>query len=111
MVAEEVRGILASLGLRSMSELVGRADVLDTDREALAEGGSKTEGIDLSRLLLPAASLRPGAAQRCVQKQDHGLDAGLDVHLVPLCKAALPDEAGGTAEPVYIEMEVQNTHR
>ncbi len=29
MVAEEVRGVLASLGLRSMDELVGRADLLE----------------------------------------------------------------------------------
>ncbi|GIL79137.1 hypothetical protein Vretimale_16677 [Volvox reticuliferus] len=111
MVAEEVRELLASLGLKSMNELVGRADLLETDMSAIAEGGPKLEGINLSRLLLPAATLRPGAAQRCIQKQDHGLDAGLDVHLVPLCKAALPDQPGGSAEPVYIEMEVQNTHR
>ena len=48
-------------------------------------------------------------------KQDHGLETGLDVHLVPLCKAALPDceteGCGQEAEPVYIELEVQNTHR
>lgn len=81
------------------------------DKVAVSDGGPKLEGIDLSRLLLPAASLRPGAAQRCVQKQDHGLDSGLDVHLVSMCKAALPDEPNGNAEPVYIEMEVQNTHR
>ncbi|GLI65807.1 hypothetical protein VaNZ11_009430 [Volvox africanus] len=111
MVAEEVRELLASLGLKSMNELVGRADLLETDMSAIAEGGPKLEGINLSRLLLPAATLRPGAAQRCIQKQDHGLDSGLDVHLVPLCKAALPDEPDGSAEPVYIEMEVQNTHR
>ncbi|KXZ50144.1 hypothetical protein GPECTOR_17g780 [Gonium pectorale] len=111
MVAEEVRGLLASMGLRNLDELVGRADLLETDRDAIAEGGAKLEGIDLSRLLTPAASLRPGASQRCVQKQDHGLDAGLDVHLVSLCKAALPDERDASAEPVYIEMEVQNTHR
>ncbi|GFR49656.1 hypothetical protein Agub_g11798 [Astrephomene gubernaculifera] len=111
MVAEEVRGILSSLGLRNMDELVGRADLLETDRAAVSEGGAKLEGIDLSRLLTPAASLRPGASQRCIQKQDHGLDEGLDVHLVPLCKAALPDEPNASAEPVYIEMEVQNTHR
>lgn len=84
---------------------------MQADRDAIAEGGPKLEGIDLSRLLQPAASLRPGAAQRCVQKQDHGLNAGLDLHLVPLCKAALPDTPGQGAEPVYIEMEVQNTHR
>eukprot|EP00198_Chlamydomonas_reinhardtii_P003746 XP_001693082.1 glutamate synthase, NADH-dependent [Chlamydomonas reinhardtii] len=111
MVAEEVREHLASLGLRNLDELVGRADLMEMDREAIAEGGAKLAGIDLGRLLTPAASLRPGAAQRCVQKQDHGLDAGLDVHLVPLCKAALPDEPNAASEPVYIEMEVQNTHR
>jgi hypothetical protein len=67
--------------------------------------------LDLSKVLLPAAVLRPGAAQRCVQKQDHGLDSGLDVHLIPHCRAALPEGRNGEAEPVYIEMEVQNTHR
>ncbi|KAG2492850.1 hypothetical protein HYH03_009004 [Edaphochlamys debaryana] len=111
MVAEDVREVLASLGMRSMDELVGRADLMEMDRQAVAEGGPKLAGIDLGRLLLPAASLRPGASQRCIQKQDHGLDAGLDVHLVPLCKAALPDGPNENYEPVYIEMEVQNTHR
>jgi hypothetical protein len=43
--------------------------------------------------------------------QDHGLDAGLDIHLIPQCKAALPNPPNTTAEPVYLEMEVQNTHR
>lgn len=58
----------------------------------LQEGGAKLEGVDLGRLLTPAATLRPGAAQFNVMKQDHGLEYGLDVHLVPLCKAALPDD-------------------
>ena len=70
----------------------------------------KLQNIDLSKLLTPAATLRPGAAQVCVQKQKHGLNTGLDVHLIPHCKPALPDN-GGSAEPVYVEMEVQNVHR
>lgn len=56
-------------------------------------------GIDLSKILMPAATLNPGAAQICVEKQDHGLYTGLDVHLIPHCKAALPD-VNGEAEPV-----------
>ena len=32
----------------------------------------KLAGIDLERILTPAAQLRPGAAQRCVQKQARG---------------------------------------
>lgn len=46
----------------------------------------------------------------CVQKQDHGLDSGLDVELIPLCRAALPDD-GHDPQPVYLEMPVVNTHR
>ncbi len=68
--------------------------------------------LDLSKVLLPASALRPDAAQICVMKQDHGLETGLDVHLIPHCKAALPDDKDLThAEPVYVEMAVQNTHR
>lgn len=36
--------------------------------------------------------------QVCIQKQDHGLDTGLDVFLIPHCKPALPD-GPGTLEP------------
>jgi glutamate synthase (NADPH/NADH) len=32
--------------------------------------------------------------QVCIQKQDHGLDTGLDVFLIPHCKPALPDGPG-----------------
>ncbi len=46
----------------------------------------KLASMSLDKILLPAATLRPGAAQRCVQKQDHGLHTGLDVHLIPHCK-------------------------
>ncbi len=54
---------------------------------------------------------RPGAAQICVQKQDHGLDAGLDVQLVPMCEAALPDDPDHAPQPVFLDVNVKNTHR
>lgn len=39
--------------------------------------------------------------QTCMMKQDHGLDMGLDVHLIPHCKPALPDGPGDLQpEPV-----------
>jgi len=110
MIAEEVREIMAALGFRRIDDMVGRADMLEQDPDA-PKANPKAATIDLSKLLLPAATLRPSAAQRCVQKQDHGLEAGLDVHLIPHCKAALPTKPGQEAEPVYVEMEVQNTHR
>eukprot|EP00878_Enallax_costatus_P000131 GHUV01000172.1.p1 GENE.GHUV01000172.1~~GHUV01000172.1.p1 ORF type:complete len:2326 (+),score=665.07 GHUV01000172.1:565-6978(+) len=111
MVAEEMRQIMAKLGFRTVKEMVGRADMLEADSEVFAKN-SKLGGIDLSRLLTPAASLRPDAAQVCIQKQDHGLDAGLDVFLIPHCKPALPDGPGTLEpEPVYLEFAVMNTHR
>jgi hypothetical protein len=42
-------------------------------------------------LLSPAYAF---CLQVCVQKQDHGLDTGLDVFLIPHCKPALPDGPG-----------------
>nr|QKY14997.1 glutamate synthase 1 [NADH] chloroplastic isoform X1 (GOSHI) [Polytomella parva] len=110
MIAEEVREILASLGLTSLEQLIGHADLLEQDKEATA-ASPKLSGIDLSRLLTPAASLRPGAAQTCVTKQDHGLEEGLDTLLIPACKLALPDNKAIPPEPVYVEMPVKNTNR
>ena len=48
MVAEEAREIMASLGFRTINEMVGKVEVLDTDK---AVGHWKAQGIDLSRLL------------------------------------------------------------
>jgi hypothetical protein len=50
------------MGFRTVKEMVGRADMLEADPEVLASS-PKLSGIDLSRLLKPAAELRPDAAQ------------------------------------------------
>ncbi|KIZ04404.1 glutamate synthase (NADPH/NADH) [Monoraphidium neglectum] len=109
MVAEEMREHMAAMGFRTVDEMVGRADMLEPNTE-LMQSSPKLSGIDLSKLLTPAATLRPRAAQRCVTKQDHGLFTGLDVHLIPHCRPALVDK-GQEPEPVYVEMAVQNVHR
>ena len=65
-------------------------------------------GIDVSRILTPAATLRPGAAQTCQTKQDHGLESGLDLpELIGACASALPDD-GAAPQPVYYETAVCN---
>ena len=48
-VAEEVREILASLGMRSLSELTGRTDLITVGEEAQRHW--KAKGVDLARLL------------------------------------------------------------
>ncbi|CAN6444676.1 unnamed protein product [Victoria cruziana] len=105
MLAEEVREIMSQLGFRTINEMVGRADMLEVDQEVV-KNNEKLENIDLSALLRPASDIRPGAAQYCVQKQDHGLDMALDNDLISLCKVAIEK-----AVPVYIERSVRNVNR
>ena len=109
MVAEEMREYMAEMGFRTVEEMVGRADMLEVDPE-VQQSNHKLTGIDLSRLLVPAATIRPDAKQTCQIKQDHGLDSGLDDTLISLCGDALPDN-GDSFQPVSIESEVFNTHR
>lgn len=59
-VAEEVRAGLASLGMRSMDELIGRADLLRQRPISLA----KTEGLDLSFLTHFAGETESSSSRR-----------------------------------------------
>ncbi|XP_071710189.1 glutamate synthase 1 [NADH], chloroplastic-like isoform X2 [Rutidosis leptorrhynchoides] len=105
MLAEEMREIMSEMGFRTVNEMVGRADMLEVDKE-LTKNNEKLKSIDLSLLLRPAADIRPDAAQTCVEKQDHGLDMALDQRLISLAKPAL--EKG---LPVYIESPICNVNR
>lgn len=86
--------------------VAGRADLLEPDEEVI-NSHYKMENIDLSAILTPAETLRPGVPQRCVTKQDHGLETGLDYELIELAAAALAPEP----EKVELTMEIRNTHR
>ncbi|GFP81092.1 glutamate synthase 1 [nadh] chloroplastic [Phtheirospermum japonicum] len=105
MLAEEVREIMSQLGFRTLTEMVGRSDMLELDKD-VAKTNEKLKNIDLSLLLRPAADIRPDAAQYCVQKQDHGLDMALDNNLISLAKPALEKSL-----PVYIESPICNVNR
>lgn len=69
-VAEELRGIMARLGIRTINEMVGRSDLLKVD-DALRN--PKTANIDLSAILKPAWKMRPGVATYKTRAQDHKL--------------------------------------
>ena len=84
--------------------------MLEVDPDVISSN-PKLADIDLSRVLIPAASLRPDSPMICVEKQDHGLDAGLDPALIAACADALPTAANVAPRPVSIEMPVINTHR
>jgi len=105
-VAEEVREHLAALGLRSISEAVGRVDLLDA---AGAGAHWKASGLDLGAILtLPVdQGAEVGAApsaRRCVRVQPRA-DA-FDLELAEACRPALEDGA-----PVNVEGAVTNRDR
>ena len=84
-VAEEVRQIMAQLGITKFEDLVGRADLLDT-KKGIAHW--KARGLDFGRLFYQPVVTN--AAQRLhSETQDHGLEKALDKVLIEKSKAAL----------------------
>ena len=101
-IAQEVRELLASLGLRSLEEAVGRRDLLGT-AEALDHW--KASGLDLTPVL---AEPEPGPPtdRRWRKTQDHGLDKALDQQFLPACAPALERR-----EPVALTLPISNVDR
>src|SRR5690349_12552790 len=101
-VAEELRGIMAKLGFRSLAEMTGRVDKLDMRR---AVTHWKAKGVDLSKLLYQTP-VRPGVSIVQNATQNHGLENALDHKLIAGAKPALTKKT-----PVRIEETVNNTNR
>jgi len=101
-IAQEVRELLASLGLRSLEEAVGQVELLDTRR---AVTHWKASGLDLAPLL-EKIDPAPGGFPHCARAQDHGLERAMDIELIEAAQPAL--ERG---ERVTIERSVRNVNR
>jgi glutamate synthase domain-containing protein 2/glutamate synthase domain-containing protein 1/glutamate synthase domain-containing protein 3 len=102
LVAEDVRRIMASLGVARFEDLVGRVDLLEPD-DALEHWQAR--GIDLSNLLR-APDVPEGTALRRVESQVSPLGDALDWQLIESAKPAL--EHG---EAVSATFAVRNVHR
>jgi glutamate synthase (NADPH/NADH) large chain len=103
MVAEDMREHMASLGFRTVNDMIGRVDVLEADN---AIEHWKASGIDLTTLLTPAARPHDDVGVYCSQVQDHGLEKALDNEIIERAKATI--EHG---EAVSMELPVVNTNR
>ena len=99
-IAREVREHMASLGIRTMDELIGRADLLET-REV---DHPRARHVDLSTLL--AYPEDPDDAPRKTRAQHHGLDDKRDHDLIERAWPAID-----RAEPVEIDIEITNRDR
>jgi glutamate synthase domain-containing protein 2/glutamate synthase domain-containing protein 1/glutamate synthase domain-containing protein 3 len=85
LVAEEVREIMASLGIRRFEDMIGRTDLLDMDA---AIDHWKTQHVDLS-MVLEMPDLPAGAPRRRARPQVPVLDDALDWELVRNCAPAI----------------------
>jgi glutamate synthase domain-containing protein 2/glutamate synthase domain-containing protein 1/glutamate synthase domain-containing protein 3 len=102
-IAEDLREIMAELGFRTVDEMIGRVDRLETSDAV--EHWQKTRGIDLSGLLaMPKAD--PGVATHHSYNQDHGLERALDNELIAKSMEALEHRV-----PVDIEAPIRNSNR
>ncbi len=101
-VAEEVRELMAQMGVRSFDELIGRSDLLDM-REGIDHW--KARGLDFSRVFhMPEVPAE--VARRHCETQDHNLARALDHELIAKAKPAL--EKG---KKVSFEVPVRNRNR
>jgi len=101
-VAEEVREIMAQLGIRKFDDLVGRADLLDT-RPGIEHW--KAKGLDFTKVFYQP-NVPADVSRRHTETQDHGLDKALDHKLIKEAKLAL--EKG---QKVQIETTIINVNR
>jgi glutamate synthase domain-containing protein 2/glutamate synthase domain-containing protein 1/glutamate synthase domain-containing protein 3 len=101
-VAEELRGIMASLGVRTVDELIGRSDLLVAER---AVEHWKARGVDLTHVLHRPA-LPEGTPLRRLSPPPPVLEDALDWELIRRAEPAL--ERG---ERVEIETRVRNVNR
>ncbi|MES2932625.1 MAG: glutamate synthase-related protein [Pseudomonadota bacterium] len=101
-VAEEVRQLMAQLGISTYDELIGRVDLLDKSK---AISHWKAKGLDFSRIF-HQPDTAGGLSIRHVEEQEHGLEKALDHKLIAQAKAAL--EKG---EKVSFISPVKNVNR
>ncbi|MDR3221096.1 MAG: glutamate synthase subunit alpha [Candidatus Accumulibacter sp.] len=100
-VAEELRELMAQIGIRKFDDLIGRCDLLDM-KQGIEHW--KACGLDYSRIFQKPQV--PGEPVFHCEKQDHGLDKALDKQLIELSKPAL--EKG---KAVRIDLSIRNASR
>ena len=102
-VAEEARQLMAQLGIAKFDELIGRADLLDTQKGITHW---KAGGLDFSRLFYQP-NVPADVPRRHVMAQDHGLEKALDMRLIEKSKAAL--EKGEKVQFIEVVRNVNRT--
>ncbi|MGB3812991.1 MAG: glutamate synthase large subunit [Shinella sp.] len=100
-VAEEVREILASLGVRSLNEIIGASELLEKEKMI---SHWKANGLDFSRIFHKVDA--PKEATYWTERQDHPIQDVLDRKLIEQAGPALEKKT-----PVAFEVDIKNVDR
>ncbi|WP_209348934.1 glutamate synthase large subunit [Pontixanthobacter sp. CEM42] len=101
-VAEELRQIMADMGFRTVEEMVGRVDRIDTKR---VNRHWKADGVNLGKLL-HQVEIDDDKEFFHTETQDHGLANALDNELIAKCQPAIQN-----GEAVQFDMDIRNVNR
>jgi len=101
-VVEELRQIMASLGLRTMDEMVGRSDLLELDSGTLPW---KAKQMDFSKILYRPKNTDRAKAPYALRGKDQ-VDKVLDAKLIALAKPVFEKQ-----KAVQEKLEIKNTDR
>lgn len=101
-VAQELREIMASLGIAKLDQMIGRTEFLEVNRDIAPW---KAKNIDYSKIIYKP-DVPKKIAVYCKVPQNHGIDKILDRKLIELAKSTLEDR-----EPVKKEIKINNTNR
>ncbi|MGH8746306.1 MAG: glutamate synthase large subunit, partial [Burkholderiales bacterium] len=101
-VAEEVRELMARLGIRKFDDLIGRTALLDM-KKGIEHW--KAKGLDFSRVFY-MPNMPQDVARFHSEAQNHGLDKALDNRLIELAQPAIERR-----ESVSIDMPIRNINR
>jgi len=95
--------IMAELGFKTVNEMIGRVDCLETD---IAIDHWKRNGLDFSKILQPAEKIFENTEVYNIKEQNHGLDKALDNELLEKCESAIK-----SGEKVSFDSPILNINR
>ena len=102
-VAEEIRVILAELGYRSLSDVIGRTDLL---QQVPPRSGERAKLVDLSQLLAPIEADPEFPRMRVQERNDRRDDRPLDDELLEQLEPYIAEE-----RHISADYEISNIHR
>ncbi|MBN1384362.1 MAG: glutamate synthase large subunit [Elusimicrobia bacterium] len=101
-VAQELREIMADLGIRTINEMIGRTDLLELNKNNVP---LKAKDIDYSKILYKP-DLPEDVGRYCSMRQESGLDSVLDRKLIEMCRDSIEKN-----KRVRISIDINNTNR